>query len=293
MIRKYLQLARLPNVFTAPTNIMAGYLTITPVSDLNFASLGILMTSSALLYASGIIFNDYFDVEVDRKERPFRPLPSGKVSKKTALQLGFVLMTSAVLISISVSWLSFAIAVSLACAIFGYNYRLKHYKFFGPVTMGCTRFLNVILGASVSIHFPIQSNFLQPLFAASSVFAYVAIISLFSRKEMKGTSSRRISVLFSLVYAITASIAIATLFGFFKISIFSILIPFILIQSIILKQSISGNAVAIQGGIKWMVISIIILDSTFVSGTAGLSYGLITLLFLAPSVILSRRFYVT
>lgn len=293
MIRKYLQLARLPNVFTAPTNIMAGYLTITPVPDLHFADLGILMTSSALLYASGIIFNDYFDVEEDRKERPFRPIPSGKISRETALRLGIVLMSSAVLVTIAVSWESFAISVLLAGAIIAYDYRLKHSRFFGPLTMGGTRFLNVILGASPSILQHGQSSLMQPLFAAASVLSYVVIISVLSRKETVGTSQWKISVLISLSYAIAASIAIATVLGFFKVQIFSVLIPFVVVQSIILKQSRSGDAVAVQGGIKWMVISIIILDSAFVSGAAGLPYGLATLLFLAPSVILSRRFYVT
>jgi len=293
MIRKYLQLTRLPNIFTAPTNIMAGYLTVTPVSELNYTSLGILLISSALLYSSGIIFNDYFDVETDRKERPFRPLPSGSISKNRALQLGFAFMASAVLISLVVSWLSFAIAVFLSCAIFVYDYKLKHHKFFGPITMGGTRFLNVILGASPMLHLPLQSNFFQPFFAAASMFAYVIIISLFSRKEVSGMSSKKISILFSLVYSITASIAITTLLGFFKIMGFAILVPFIVIESIIFKQSLPGNTVAIQGGIKSMVISIIILDAIFVSGTAGLSFGLITLLFLVPSIILSRKFYVT
>jgi hypothetical protein len=42
-----------------------------------------------------------------------------------------------------------------------------------------------------------------------------------------------------------------------------------------------------------MVISIVILDSIFVSGTAGLPYGLATLLFIAPAIILAKKLYVT
>ncbi|MGI0088639.1 MAG: UbiA family prenyltransferase [Nitrosotalea sp.] len=294
MIRKYLQLARLPNVFTSPSNIVAGYLTITPVSDLNFASLGMLMLSSALLYISGVVFNDYFDIEVDKKERPFRPLPSGSISKQRAMQLALVLMASAVVLAFFVSWLSFIIAIFLSCAILSYDYRLKHSKFFGPITMGSTRFLNVILGASPNIYLPIQPYFLQPLFAASSMFAYVVIIALFSRKEISGIQSRKQTIiLFSFVYAITASIAIATLLDLFKMWSFVILVPFIIILGIIFKQTLSGDASAIQRAIKNMVIAIIILDSIFVGGTAGLPYGLFTLLFLLPSVLLSRKFYVT
>ena len=273
---------------------MAGYLTVTPVSDLNFLSLGTLMLSSALLYVSGVIFNDYFDIEIDKKERPFRPLPSGSISKQRAIQIASVLMMLSAILAFSVSWSSFVIASFLSCIVLAYDYGLKHRKFFGPLTMGSTRFLNVILGASPAIYLAIQSHFLQPIFAATSMFAFVVIITLFSIKEISGMQSRKQTIiLFSFVYGIVASIAIATLLDLFKMSGFIILIPFTIIMSIIFKQTLSGDSVAIQSGIKNMVISIIILDSIFASGTAGLPYGLLTLLFLLPSVLLSRKFYVT
>jgi hypothetical protein len=42
-----------------------------------------------------------------------------------------------------------------------------------------------------------------------------------------------------------------------------------------------------------MVISIIVLDSVFISGSIGLYYGLATLLLIIPSIIFSRKLYVT
>jgi hypothetical protein len=42
-----------------------------------------------------------------------------------------------------------------------------------------------------------------------------------------------------------------------------------------------------------MIISIIILDSVFVSGIIGLTYGFATLLLIIPSVILARKLYLT
>ena len=41
-----------------------------------------------VLYASGTALNDVFDFEVDRAERPGRPLPSGRVSSRSAAWLG-------------------------------------------------------------------------------------------------------------------------------------------------------------------------------------------------------------
>jgi hypothetical protein len=42
-----------------------------------------------------------------------------------------------------------------------------------------------------------------------------------------------------------------------------------------------------------MVLSIVILDSVFVSGTAGLSYGIATMLFMVPAAVLAKKMYVT
>jgi 4-hydroxybenzoate polyprenyltransferase len=74
---------------------------------------------------------------------------------------------------------------------------------------------------------------------------------------------------------------------------FIILIPFAIIMGIIFKQTLSGDSEDIKRGIKNMVISMIILDSIFITGVAGLSFGLPTLLFLFPSILLSRKFYVS
>jgi hypothetical protein len=42
-----------------------------------------------------------------------------------------------------------------------------------------------------------------------------------------------------------------------------------------------------------MVISIIILDSVFVSGMAGFPYGMATLVLIAPAILLAKKLYVT
>jgi hypothetical protein len=47
---------------------------------------------SAGLYTSGMVWNDFFDVEQDRRERPDRPIPSGRVSRRTAGLLAATLM---------------------------------------------------------------------------------------------------------------------------------------------------------------------------------------------------------
>ena len=68
-----------------------------------------------VLYASGTALNDVFDLEVDRAERPGRPLPSGQVSSATAAWLGGLgLLLGPSLALASGSWTSGLVAVILA-----------------------------------------------------------------------------------------------------------------------------------------------------------------------------------
>ena len=80
-LKEYLLLIRLPNVFTTPSNILTGYFTAVTVAKADSVHLFALMVSSGLLYVAGIVLNDYFDIEIDKRERPSRPLPSGNISK--------------------------------------------------------------------------------------------------------------------------------------------------------------------------------------------------------------------
>ncbi len=252
------------------------------------------MLSSIFLYVSGVIFNDFFDIEIDRKERPSRPLPSGSISAQRAKKIAIGLMTFAFILSITVSWSSFIISVFLSGIILAYNYGLKHGKISGPISMGSARFLNVILGASPVINFSLPTNSLQLIFAAASVLTFVTVIAGFSRKEMSGIEVRRqIIFLFAVIYIIILLIIITNLLDLFMKWSLVILVPFAIIISIIFKQTLSGKSEAIQKGIKNMVISIIILDSVFISGVSGLIYGILTLLFLFPPILLSRKLYVT
>src|SRR3954447_5039663 len=101
----YAQLVRLPNTFTAMADIFLGALA-TGLILRNWPSFLCLLAASTFLYWSGMIWNDYFDLDQDRKERPGRPLASGRVSLGSAFFLAIGLMAVGVLLALTADRLS-------------------------------------------------------------------------------------------------------------------------------------------------------------------------------------------
>src|SRR5262249_34251435 len=187
----YARLVRLPNVFTALADIGLGGLAAWATADTPpaWAALVLLLAASACLYAAGMVWNDYFDLEQDRKERPFRPLPAGQISTRRAAVLGSALL----LLGVTLAGLSglrpgpfdlqpLFLAIALVAAILLYDGRLKR-TWAGPLAMGSCRFLNVLLGLTLTA--PAGWPWPTRLHVASVVGLYIVGVTWFARTEAR------------------------------------------------------------------------------------------------------------
>ena len=326
MVRQYLLLIRVPNLFTIPSNILAGYFATISTANADVDQLLSLIVSSVLLYVSGIVLNDYFDINVDRQERPSRPLASGRITKRSALLLAVISIVAGNILALSVSWTSFIISGSLTLVIFAYNYRLKRNAISNPLAMGLARFLNVVLGGSPALGL-VLTNDLILFFVGYCLFLYIAAISLLSRKEVSDTitffsRSSWIPIVLSAstIVLIIVSILVVGIYGYFRFDFVFNLIVFSCVMSgtflrlcVTLKRltestgekpskmneegirDIDGMGASreIQRTIKVMILSIIILDSIFLSGLVGIYTGLVVLLLVIPPIVFGRKVYVT
>src|SRR5262245_65919965 len=112
-LKPYLQLIRLPNVFTAAADSLAGWLLVRGSLAAPERWLP-LLAASMVLYAAGIALNDVFDYAIDLQERPARPLPSGRVSRRFAAWAGGLLVgLGPVLAVLSGSTASVVVALAL------------------------------------------------------------------------------------------------------------------------------------------------------------------------------------
>jgi geranylgeranylglycerol-phosphate geranylgeranyltransferase len=106
------------------------------------------MTAS-LVAASGNIINDFFDIEIDKINRPLRPLPAGILSKREALVFYFILLTVSLIFSIYISTEAFIIVLSTSVLLFLYSLKLKGRPLIGNVIVALCTALAFIFGGIV------------------------------------------------------------------------------------------------------------------------------------------------
>lgn len=294
--KNYLLLIRLPNLFTLPSNILIGFILASTLTLMitSVIQILILVTISLLLYCVGLILNDLFDYEIDRKERPNRPIASGKISRKIAIIITIIFTTIALSLSLLINVTTFSISLILLAIIFGYDKYLKNTSA-GPFTIAAARLANVILGTSANIgglnNFPQN---IQLVFVLTITFVYVSLIGFLSRYEIQGFSQNiRLYLIPVVIAGIVSSIIVFNLIGFLKYESLLILALFSFIMARAIYNIRKKDSSGIQQTIQLMILSIIVLDSVFLTGIAGLTIGLPILVLLVPLLILARKMYMT
>jgi 4-hydroxybenzoate polyprenyltransferase len=293
-LKDYLILVRLPNLFTLPTNVLVGYAIVSPITMTSYIQVLLLVTISILLYCVGLILNDIYDYNIDKKERPNRPLPSGKVSRRAAIGLVITFSILALSLSFIISVTTFVISSIILITIIGYDKFLKKTRA-GPFTLGAARVMNVLLGASVDFgNIGSYPHFIILTFVLSITFVYVSMIGIISRYEVHVfPKNSKLLLIPATVGAIIFLIVLFSYAGLFKYESLITLAFFSFIMGITFYKFQKNDSVGIQLIVKRMIMSIIVLDSSFLSGIVGIEIGIIVLAFLAPLLILARKMYMT
>ena len=290
----WLQLIRLPNVFTAVADVLMGFM---------FVQLGIqpvlrlipLLIATCCLYSAGMVLNDVFDFAVDSKERPGRPLPSGRISVGLARYVGLGLLGVGVLSAFLAGTQSGIVAVLLATAVYLYDGVAKQTPI-APVVMGSCRFLNVLLGMSCA------AEFLQPdqLLIAGGLGTYVAGITWFARCEAK--QSDRNMLTFGLG-VMALGVILLGLFPWFtekRLLLRSAMIwPTLLVLLMISVVRRCVTAIAdpapknVQAAVKHSIFSLVVLDAAVVLAVVGPVPAVAVVALLLPTVFLGKWIYST
>ena len=289
-LRDYLSLMRPANLVTAVADILAGASVAAAVDGQLGDGLPLLCLATVGLYGGGVVFNDVFDLDLDRIERPERALPSGRVSLAGAVLLGGSLLLAGIFVSLGVSSGSGAIALAVAVCALIYDKRAKHHPFFGPLVMGFCRGGNLLLGVSLSaaalaLYWPLA---LLPV-------VFIAAITLTSRGEVGGNNRASIRLALALDGAVAGALV---LLPKFTVAVLFPALPFFLLW---FGMNVNAKLAAIRNNrpdlikraVKTGVVSLIPLNACLAAAFVGWPVGLGVLALLPVSLWLGNRFAVT
>ncbi len=182
-----LALGRVSNLPTVWTNMLTGVV-LAGGQVLDPRAVALLVALS-LFYVGGMYLNDAFDASVDAVERPERPIPAGRIGRRTVFALGFAMLALGILVLL---WLGFgfeagtgpgpAVAgAALAAAIVFYDWHHKG-NVLSPVVMGLCRVLVYVTAGLV-----FTATLPAPLLlAAVLLLAYLIGLTYVAKQENLG-----------------------------------------------------------------------------------------------------------
>jgi 4-hydroxybenzoate polyprenyltransferase len=172
-----LRLGRVSNLPSVWTNVIAGATIANAAATIaDVAVVGLVMTA---FYVGGMYLNDFFDKEIDARERPGRPIPAGDISAGAVLAIGFALLAIGVALLLAPFGPLTAIwGLALAAAIVLYDAWHKG-NIFAPVIMGLCRAL-VYLATGAAVSGEIRSTL---IIGATALAAHVIGLTYAAKQE--------------------------------------------------------------------------------------------------------------
>jgi 4-hydroxybenzoate polyprenyltransferase len=278
------------NIITAWADILLGFAASGAIILNHLVPLAWLLLATTGLYGGGVVFNDVFDAELDAKERPERPIPSGRANLQRATMLGSLLFFVAIVAAFQVSWLSATLAATVTLTALTYDGFTKHHPILGPVNMGICRGGNLLLGVSA-----VPAMVEERWFLAFIPIAYIAAITAISQGEVHGGKQSTGLVALLLIGAVMSGILALGLLPDYQVLA---ALPFVALFAgrvlpAFVKAVRDPSPDQIRGAVKAGVLSLIVLDATVAAGFAGWPYGMLVLTLLPVSMVLARIFAVT
>lgn len=268
--RVLLELGRVSNLPTVWSNVLAG--AIVSGGALGVPVLAVALSGS-LFYVGGMFLNDAFDAEVDARERPERPIPSGRVSRATVTLTGFGLLFAGLLL---LAWPAFGdrsssgarvlfAGVFTACAVIVYDLWHKG-RPLSPVIMGsCRAGLYAMAGLAVSPTLPAPT-----VETAVAVLAYVVGLTHIARFETGSVVARTWPTLFVFAPALLCFFRMRELTGVDLALAFVAWLAAVAWTARALRIALRGGPGSIPRAVVSLIAGLSLSDAAFTAGTGQL-----------------------
>ncbi|MDB6138876.1 MAG: UbiA prenyltransferase [Verrucomicrobiaceae bacterium] len=189
MTRALLELCRISNLPTVWTNVIAAWVIAGGGARWRPELLWLLLGAS-LVYSAGMILNDTFDAAWDRKNRPARPIASGRIELRTAWTIGAGGLVGGYAVMVFAGGANWGVTGWLLGAIVLYD--AYHKPWAGSVlVMGSCRTLLYLAAGSAFVGSSCKSDVIWALLGVSGAVlgTYIVALSLIARAEAKGNAS--------------------------------------------------------------------------------------------------------
>jgi len=161
--------------------------------------------SAFFISAGGNSINDFFDLEIDRINKPYRPLPKGEISPFSALRFSISLFLLGIILSFWVKPLSILVALVACGLLIIYSPLLKKRFLWGNLTVSLVSALAFFYGGIATDDFRLS---LIP--AAFALLFHLGREILKDVEDLKGDSSSGASTL-PITLGVDFSLIICTL----------------------------------------------------------------------------------
>lgn len=146
----------------------------------------VAMLVAFVLCGFGNAINDYFDYEIDRVNRPLRPIPSGRISLRGAYLYAVLLVVLGNLLAVSLGVAAFSLAVFNSALLYFYAGRIKRGGGLGKNLIVSYLVASPFLFGGVAAGNPHPSLLLTALAALANTGREIAK----DIEDMRGDSSR-------------------------------------------------------------------------------------------------------
>jgi len=176
-LKAFLDLCRISNLPTVWTNVLAAL--ILSGASFSWADVVLLAASLSFFYSGGMCLNDLYDAQIDRVEKPFRPIPSGRIAAKAAWTFTLFLFVIALGLLLFTTYRSSLYAGLILLGLI-VTYDKSHKKNPSSVFLmgGCRLMVFVVTGTAIS-----GTINAAVLIGGLAQFIYILLLSLVARYE--------------------------------------------------------------------------------------------------------------
>jgi len=262
LIKQYAALTRISNLPTCWTNVLTGvaigsFATSKPLAIVPSVLLSIIIS---LFYMAGMALNDLIDLNIDRKERPGRPIASGMISPQAALIFVVLLFIAAMVLLLI--FFPHCIYLALLLAIMIVLYDVTHKRFsFSVIFMAACRVLIYVI-AAYAVFGGSTKEFWTKVALASTILAlYIAFMTIIARSENEQQIDKRRWLAIAIVLLVPAAFALSMPAEFYSY-IIAVILLVLLIRAAVL---VLNKPPRIKPAVLTWLAGICLLDCLFLA----------------------------